>query len=167
MKKYLITICLVLFLVWPVSVMAGCGDEEKYPRPGIETTWRHYYGANEEPNLPGLPKLSTTWSGPNWITVIDANYITASAIAQRNNRSVSDLRIVIPPDCNLRPVTDLGDPAKVVFRYIELKAVAPQSSIGQTYPGLLTVMGENTITKTVTIKPTALQVLFFVEDCNN
>ena len=165
MKK-LATILLVAILIWPVSVMAGCGDGRYYPKEGIPFRYVKHFGCNvEDANIPGLPPLTAQiFNLPNWIK-LDVNYVTSASVARNCKTTPEEIRISIPPDCNARAVTDLGDPNKCVFKAAIFSGTAPTGSKG-IYTGELRVMGDNTITAKIVFDVNESQVLFFVEDCN-
>ena len=60
----------------------------------------------------------------------------------------------------------LGDPNQLVYKKAVIEGVAPEGSM-DIYVGELRVMGENTITRAITLEVTPIQVLFWIdEECN-
>jgi hypothetical protein len=165
MRNIIIVVAMYLICVWPAIAGCGSSDRKYYPKENILSHYIYDVGANVEPNIPNTSLTAAIFNLPSWVKVVDANYVTATQVAARCGILINQMKIIIPPDCNAVPVTSLGDPNKFVFKRVSFEVNAPAGSAG-TYTGELRVMGENTISTTLTIVVNKSQILFFVGDCN-
>lgn len=163
----IVLLLLIAFLVWPVSVMAGCGGPpDVYYPDGNNGSVMIYAFVSKIPMLPADGNTVTmgAFNFPPWIKAKNTGeLITAAQRAAECNMSPDQLQVVVPPDCNYVPMSSFGDVNKMpVYRLELVYTNAPMAVV----TGQVRIMGVDTKEIDVTLVFNGdRQVQGFIKPC--
>ncbi len=166
MKNLILVVLLfVVIPVWPSVAGCGGGNDTYYKDANTGTIWI-YSGVTTipQPSDPNKVVMDIDLFPSQYFKARNTGErITMTQWAAECNKMPSQMRVVVPPDCNYVPITSLGDPNTFYMYRIAIDyAKAPLG----TYKGVVRIMDSYTAELDVTIVINKKQVLFFVEPCN-
>jgi hypothetical protein len=149
--------------VWPA--IAGCTSSPTHYIDGNTGTVWIYSGVTSIPNLPADAN-KVTMGAFNFMANVKARnsgeLVSVAQVAAECNIPPSQIRGIIPPDCNDFPITNLGDPNKMFYYRLALDVNSPAPAI---YTGQVRIMGTNTQEIDVVIVVNSKQIQFFIRSC--
>ena len=137
--KCVMMVLFAVLLLLPALVNAGCGNSSMntdylWLDPNQSATIWVYSGVTSVPNNDPNSVIMAIFNFPAWAKARNnGECLTVMQRAAECNLPIDKIKIMMPPDCNIYPITVLGDPNQLYYYRLAIDCNKPPTGtfIGQ------------------------------------